>query len=529
MRTHPLWLVMVGLLLASLTAPVGAETPKDTLVMAKFIDDIITLDPAEVFELSGGEMIANVYDRIMMYEPEDTATLVGGVAESWSVSDNGRTFTLKIRRGLRFHSGNPLTAGDAAYSLQRVIKLDKTPAFILSQLGWTKENVGDLVRAVDDATLQLTITKDFAPTFVLNCLSAGVGSVVDMKEVQKHEKDGDLGHNWLKTNSAGSGPFRLRQWKANDSVVLEGFPGYRHGPPKLKRVVVRHIAEPAAQRLQLEKGDIDMARNIRPDQLAALKNHPDIVIGTYPKADLYYMGLNQKHEHLKKPKVRQAIRWLVDYHGMADTFLRGQFKVHQAFWPSGFFAALTDTPFKLDVATAKRLLAEAGVPHGFSVKLDHANVAPFMDVAQSIQSTMGQAGIRVELVPADSKQVITKYRARNHDMVLLYWSPDYMDPHSNADTFARNPDNSDDAKIKPLAWRNAWDIPGLTKKADAAVLERDAQKRKQMYLELQRTIQQDSAFVIMFQSTEQATMRKNVKNFVSGPTFDTVFYRLVTK
>jgi len=241
------------------------------------------------------------------------------------------------------------------------------------------------------------------------------------------------------------------------------------------------------------------------------------------------LGLNQKHEHLKKPKVRQAIRWLVDYQGMADTFLRGQFKVHQAFWPSGFFSSLTDTPFRLDVAKAKQLLADAGVPNGFSVKLDHANTAPFMDVAQSIQSTMGQAGIKVELVPADSKQVITKYRARNHDLVLLYWSPDYMDPHSNADTFARNPDNSDDAKTKPLAWRNAWDIPDLTRKTDAAVLERDAEKRKQMYLDLQRTVQQDSAFVIMFQSTEQAAMRKNVKSFVSGPTFDTVFYRLVTK
>jgi peptide/nickel transport system substrate-binding protein len=522
-------LLMVGLILAALATPVSADTPKDTLVIAKFIDDIISLDPAEVFELSGGEMIANLYDRIMMYEPDDTTRLVGGVAESWSVSGDGRTLTLKIRQGLRFHSGNPVTAKDAAYSLQRVIRLDKTPAFIVGQLGWTKDNVGDLVRAVDDATLQLTITKDFAPTFVLNCLSAGVASVVDMKEVQQHEKDGDLGYNWLKTNSAGSGPFRLRQWKANDSVVMEAFAGYRHGAPKLRRVVVRHIAEPAAQRLQLEKGDIDMARNITPDQLAALKSHPGVVIGTYPKADLYYLGLNQKHQHLRKPKVRQAIRWLIDYHGMADTFLRGQYKVHQAFWPSGFFAALTDTPFKLDVAKAKQLLADAGVPNGFSARLDHAGGAPFMDIAQSLQSTMGQAGIKLELVPADSKQVITKYRARNHDMVLLYWSPDYMDPHSNADTFARNPDNSDDAKSKPLAWRNAWDIPGLTKKADAAVLERDAERRKQMYLELQRTLQQDSPFVIMFQSTEQVAMRKNVKNFVSGPTFDTVFYRLVTK
>jgi peptide/nickel transport system substrate-binding protein len=150
-------------------------------------------------------------------------------------------------------------------------------------------------------------------------------------------------------------------------------------------------------------------------------------------------------------------------------------------------------------------------------------------VAQSIQATMAQGGVKVSIVPGEQKQVITKYRARNHQMVLLYWSPDYMDPHSNADTFARNPDNSDDAKSKPLAWRNAWDIPELTKEADAAARERDADKRKQMYLDLQAKIQEDSPFIILFQNTEQVARLSNVKGFVSGPTFDTVYYRLVTK
>jgi peptide/nickel transport system substrate-binding protein len=154
-----------------------AETPKDTLVIAKQIDDIITLDPAEVFEFSGGEVIANVYDRIFTFEAEDTETLVPGVAESHTVSDDGKTITLKIRPGQKFHSGNPVTAADVAFSLQRVILLDKTPAFILSQLGWTKDNVKDLVKATDEQTVQLTITEDFGPSFVLNTLSAGVGSV----------------------------------------------------------------------------------------------------------------------------------------------------------------------------------------------------------------------------------------------------------------------------------------------------------------------------------------------------------------
>lgn len=512
-----------------LAGPALAVTPKDTFVLAKQIDDIITLDPAEVFEFTGGEVIANIYDRIMTYEAEDTEKLVPGVAESHSVSDDGKTITLKIRSGQKFHSGNPVTAEDVAFSVQRVIILNKTPAFIFSQLGWTPENVKDLVKAKDELTLDLTITEDFAPTFVLNCLSAGVGSVVDKKLVLEHEKNGDLGYEWLKTNSAGSGPFVLKSWKPNETVVLEANPGDRHGAPAVKRVVIRHVSEPAAQRLMLEKGDADLVRNLTADQIQGIAGNADLVVEDYPKADVYYLALNQKDERLAKPQVRQAIRWLIDYQGMADSFLKGRFKVHQSFWPSGFEASLTDTPFKLDVAKAKQLLAEAGYPDGFEVELDSSNSSPFTEMAQSIQATMAQAGIKVNIVPGEQKQVITKYRARQHQILLLYWSPDYMDPHSNADSFARNPDNSDDAKSKPLAWRNSWDIPEITKKTDAAARERDPEKRKEMYLDLQLMLQQDSPFVILFQSTEQVARSKNINGFVSGPTYDTVYYRKVTK
>ena len=104
-----------------------AATPKNTFVMAKDIADIITMDPAEVFELTTGEIIANVYDRVMMFEPEDLQTLVGGVTESYEVSNDGKTITFKLRSGLKFHSGNPVRAEDVAWSLQRVVKLNKTP------------------------------------------------------------------------------------------------------------------------------------------------------------------------------------------------------------------------------------------------------------------------------------------------------------------------------------------------------------------------------------------------------------------
>jgi peptide/nickel transport system substrate-binding protein len=110
-----------------------AATPPDTVVIAKQIDDIITLDPGEDYELSGVEIATNLYDRLLRYEAEDVTKLVGGVAESWTVSPDGKVFTFKIRPKQVFQDGAPVTAEDAAFSLQRVVIMDKTPAFLLDQ------------------------------------------------------------------------------------------------------------------------------------------------------------------------------------------------------------------------------------------------------------------------------------------------------------------------------------------------------------------------------------------------------------
>ncbi|MCP5150280.1 MAG: hypothetical protein H6982_05950 [Chromatiales bacterium] len=125
---------LAAVLTAVLGAGAHARTPSDTLVMAFNIDDIISLDPAEVFELVGGEVIANIYDRITMHEPENLEALVGGVAESWEVSADGKTITLKVRPGQKFHSGNPVTADDGVLADPRG-KAQKTPVFLLNQSG----------------------------------------------------------------------------------------------------------------------------------------------------------------------------------------------------------------------------------------------------------------------------------------------------------------------------------------------------------------------------------------------------------
>ncbi len=507
-----------------------AETPADTLVQAWQIDDLITLDPAEIFEFSGAEYGAQVYDRLVTYPVDDVENLQGHVAESWEIGEDGQTYTFKIRDGITFHSGNPLTAEDAAWSLQRVIKLNKTPSFILSQFGFTPENVEEVIVALDDRTLQVTLDQPYAPTFFLYCLTAGIGSVVDKAEVMAHEKDGDMGHEWLRTASAGSGPFKLRAWKPNESLVIDGNPDYWAGAPAFKRVFTRHIPENTTQQLLLEKGDIDIARNLEADQIAALEGNEDIVIERAPKGAVYYLGLNQKNEFLATPGVSEALKYLIDYEGMAETIFAGSVKIHQSFLPEGFLGAIDDKPFSLDVEKAKDLLAEAGLADGFTVTMDTRNVPTTMDMAQAIQATWAEAGINLEIIPGDNKQTLTKYRARTHDIYIGRWGPDYQDPHTNADTFSSNPGNADeDGHTGKLAWRNAWDIPEMTALTAAAVLEHDPAVRSMMYQEIQREHQAVSPFVIMYQDIELIASRKGVEGMIWGPSFDDNKYGKASK
>ena len=506
-----------------------AATPADTIVMARIIDDIGTLDPAEAYTQNEAEIASNLYDRVLRFEPEDLTKLVGEAVESWTVSDDGKTFTFKVRPGQKFHSGDPLTAEDIAFSLQRVVILDKAPALLLTQLGWTADNVKQLIAAEGPDTVRLTIVKDFAPSLVLNLLSSSVTSVVEEKLAMSHEVDGDLGNLWLKTHDAGSGPYVLRAWTPNDSVILEADPDYRLGAPAIKHIILKHTPEPSTQRLMLEKGDADIARDLTADQIAALAADPDIVVTKSLSTQTWYLGLNMKDARLANPKVREAIRYLIDYQGMASSFLAGQVVVHQSFEPSGIFAALDDTPYSLDVPKAKQLLAEAGYPDGFEVRIDVYNFSPYPEIAQSMQHSMAMAGIKLDIVEDDHKLANSLYRARQHQITLARWDPDYADPHSNALWFAYNTDNSDHPGSKPMTWRNSWYIPELSLETDAARKEKDLAKRAELYRDIQEKVRSEGPFVFLFQMNREPAVRKNVKGFVLGPIYDAVFYRLISK
>jgi len=140
---------------------------------------------------------------------------------------------------------------------------------------------------------------------------------------------------------------------------------------------------------------------------------------------------------------------------------------------------------------------------------------------------MAQAGVKLNIITADPKQVVTTYRARKHQMVLLSWSPDYFDPHSNADSFSHNDDNSDGAKGHPLLWRNEYYDPELNTMTAAAAKELNVDKRKAAYAALLKKVTDEGPFILMFQNTFQAAFRDNVKGYLSSVDYDN--YRKVTK
>ena len=125
--------------------------------MVRQIDDIVCFDPAESYEFTNNEVDGNCYRRLVRPDPEDTTKVAGDLAENYDVSPDGLTFTFVLRRDAKFDSGKPVTAQDAAFSLHRVVKLNKTPGFIITQFGFNADNVEKLIRAVDDSTLEMKL------------------------------------------------------------------------------------------------------------------------------------------------------------------------------------------------------------------------------------------------------------------------------------------------------------------------------------------------------------------------------------
>ncbi|KAB0676456.1 ABC transporter substrate-binding protein [Aureimonas leprariae] len=517
-----------SLVLTALLAPVVAlaDTPPNVLVVAQSIDDAVSFDPAEGFELTTVQAFNNLYQRLVQPNREDGTKIEPALASSWEIGADGRSITFALKPGATFASGNPVRPEDVIFSFARAVKLNKAPAFILNELGWTANSVDAGIAKVDDAHVKVSWTADVGPAFVLAILTAPIASVVDEATVAPNAANDDFGNGWLKTRSAGSGAFAIQAYTPHEALVLAANAKAPGGAPKLQTVIVRNVPDAAARRLLIEQGDADVARGLGADQITALKQKQGVQVLAIPSARTDYLLINTKvNASLGNPAFWEAARYLVDYQGIADNLLQGQSEVHQAFLPEGFPGALKDTPFKLDVAKAKKILTDAGIAEGLTVRFPVFNEAPFLQIAQSLQSTFGQAGIKLDIQPGVPSDIYAKGRSGDYEFTLRYWIPDYFDPHSNASAFAINRDNS----ANTVAKQAGWVIPDLSDETAAAVKEQDPAKRAALYEALQRKLQQSSPFVFMLQGKDQVVLRDGVKGYVQGLNADQVYYDMVSK
>lgn len=508
-------------------SPAQAATPPDTLIVAISLDGVISLDPAESFETVSTGSLVDTYQGLVASDRNDPRTLVPALATQWQPGESEHSLLFTLNPQARFASGNPVTADDVIFSLSRVVKLNKTPSFILGEFGWTPQNIDAQFTRRGDHQVEIRWASPIGRDLALRLLSAPVSSIVDSKLLAQHTQAGDFGNGWLRTHSAGSAAYTVRNYIPHEALILEANPQAATAP-KLKRVILKNVADPGTRRLLLEQGDADVAYDLGADQFAALAHQPNVRVAGFPSGLIYYLGFNTQNPQqpaLGNPAFWQAARWLVDYDGIANQLLKGQFQVHQAFLPRGFDGALESTPFHLDVAKAKAILAQGGIKPGTRIALTIVNQPPYTDVAQALQASFAKADITLDIKPVPEAELWGKMRSRDFQSIFIYWGPDYIDPNTNASTFAYNvPDGP-----KTLAWRVGWQIPALSEQTRHAAAASDVAQRHALYTQLQTEVQQNSPYVVTLQGQRQVGLRSNIEGASQNLGNSMLFFDAVSK
>jgi peptide/nickel transport system substrate-binding protein len=502
-------------LLAVLVLGFSLAQRESTLVMGGDFSDFKTADPQVSYEFTGSLITDNLYDTLVRFEGNNLAEVKPALAESWTIetaSDGTHKITFKLRDAV-FASGNPVTASDVVYSVDRGIKLGEAglspSAFLFTDVA--KVVVGSTV-AVDDKTVEMNLPANANPGIVLNLLTFNIGGIVDSATVSANEADGDWGSAWLTENSAGSGPYTLERWDRDSQVILAANPNNTTRVGPIKRVILRIMKESSVQQAALTSGEVDVVWNLTPEAFAAASS--DAAYNAY-KTDnfqIQYIGMNSgASAPFADNRIRQAVRHAIDQDAIINDLLGGLGLKTQTIVPAGLLGYDATLYADYDPEKAKALLAEAGaegltfefmVPDGSC-----GGGIPCPDLAAKIQSDLAAVGLNPELRVTPQSELLDLYRAQKGQMVLISWSPDFPDPDGNATPLG-------DYNAKSLAWRNDWNNETASKLALDASLESDTVKRTDLYKQLTELVANEGPFAILFQPVQPIVTQAYVQGFV---------------
>ncbi|MDR6634614.1 peptide/nickel transport system substrate-binding protein/oligopeptide transport system substrate-binding protein [Phyllobacterium sp. 1468] len=403
-------------------------------IIVTYKDDIATLDPAIGYDWVNWSMIKSLYSRLMDYEP-GTANLIPSLAETFGVSDDGLTYTFKLRKGVKFTNGREVVASDVKYSIERAVN-PKTQGpgagFFGSIKGYEDVTGGktttlDGIAAPDDATVIFHLSRPDA-TF-LHVLAINFASVVPHEAVEA--AGGDFGKN-----PVGSGTFVLKDWTIGQHLVFERNPDYFvKDMPHIDKFTVEVGQEPLVALLRLQKGEVDIAGDgIPPAKFLEIKNSADgpkmIVDGQQLQTG--YITLNTKVKPLDNLKVRQALNMAINKDRITRILNGRATAANQPLPPlmPGYDKSFTG--YAYDVEKAKALLAEAGFPAGFETVLYSTNTDPQPRIAQAIQQDLAAVGVKAEVRALAQANVIAAGGTEGEAPMIwsggMAWIADFPDP-----------------------------------------------------------------------------------------------------
>lgn len=413
----------------------GAEEIKQGGAMTvTYKDDVSTLDPAIGYDWQNWSMIKSLFDGLMDYEP-GTATLRKDLAEDYTLSDDGKTYTFTLRKGVKFHNGREMTAEDVKYTLDRVTNpATQSPGagFFASIKGSEKMADGSAttlegVTVVDPLTVKIELSRPDA-TF-LHVMALNFSFIVPKEEVEKYGAD-------FGKHPVGTGAFKLAEWTLGQKLVFERNKDYwRPNTPKLDQITFEVGQEPVVALLRLQKGEVDIAGDgIPPAKFLEVKNDPAYAKMIIEGGQLHtgYITMKTTMKPFDDVRVRQAVNMAINKDRIIKIINGRAVPANQPLPPTmpGYDKAYQGYAF--DVEGAKKLLADAGLADGFDTELYVYNTDPNPRIAQAIQQDLAAIGIRAEIKSLAQANVIAA--GGEPDQAPMVWSggmawiADFPDP-----------------------------------------------------------------------------------------------------
>jgi peptide/nickel transport system substrate-binding protein len=473
-------------------AAAGGQPKRGGILKVGMQADPTSLDPQKTSLTALFHVTEHIYSALVRLKPD--LTVEPDLAEKWDISADGKTYTFTLRKGVKFHSGRPLTSAAVKYTFDRLV--DKATASPNASLLAPVESIA----TPDDSTVVITL-KQADASFLTN-LTSPATVIINPDAVQQN---GDL------TRTAdGTGPFRFKEYVPNTRVVLERNPEYwESGKPYVDGIEMTIAADDTARTAAVRTGTVDFIEYAPLKDIPSLKNDTSLVLAGDQNTNIRFIGLNVTRKPFSDLKVRQAVAAVIDRDAVLGPAVFGFGTPTVEIFPPGFWAGLGVKPSSPDVAKAKQLLAEAGYPDGFSTTILSWSQYSFLsNAAVVVQDQLKQIGISADVNLEENAAFIKDYLDNNFDLTVSGTSA-YVDPN---DIYLRNFGTNQPSNAVRYSNPKADDLIAQ------AVATTDQAKRKQIYQQLQQLLLDDLPWVNLYIANQFEAMKTYVKGYTHIPT-----------